>query len=270
MRTAASLEDQVTHRSNLLHVLAVFTLMSCAHGAATPAAKPAPSKAAPAKARAAQRVPATAPAPADPDAFELYMPEHFQIVTWARDSVINGDLDLMREPLWALVAYEYKDVAPGAWLEGIGRVQVLAAVAAKAQTIPQAANGIAALANECGQCHRATIEQPALDPLEPLPKRLPVESFRQRMRRHGWALDRMWEGLVLPSENAWVSGASALADAPAALLGDDPPLPPEASAALEALRALGAKAADTEDWADRGEVYAQLLVGCSSCHQSMY
>jgi hypothetical protein len=270
VRTHAPLEDYVNHRSNPLHILAVCTLLSCAHGAAAPGAKPASSTPAPPQPRAASRLPAQGPERTDPTALELYMPEHFQIVTWARDALINGELELAREPLEALAAYEYEDIVPGAWIDGIGRVQLLAGVAAKAQTTAQAASGIAAIANECGQCHRATIEQPTYDSIEPLQPQLAGESFRQRMRRHGWALDRMWEGLVLPSENAWARGASALADGPYEAPGTDPPLRPEARNALEALRALGAKAADTEGWPARGQLYAELLVGCSSCHQGVY
>jgi hypothetical protein len=264
------LEDYVTHRSSLLHILAVCTLVSCAHGAASPAAKPAPSTAATPQPQAPHRLPAAGDEPSDPVALEPYMPEHFQIVTWARDSIINGELELMREPLQALAIYEYKDIVPGAWIDGIGRVQLLAGVAAKAQTTAQAASGIAAIANECGQCHRATIEQPVFDAIEPLEAQAPGESFRQRMRRHGWALDRMWEGLVLPSENAWARGASALADAPYGAPRTEPPLRPEARNALEALRTLGAKAAEAQGWPARGGVYAELLVGCSSCHRGVY
>lgn len=269
MRMRASPEDSVIHRSNPIYLLMLCVLTSCAHGAASTPAKPAPAAAAPAK-RVDKRLPATKPQPTDPEALGLYMPQHFQIVTWARDSIINGELDAMREPLWALAAYEYKDVAPGAWIEGIGRVQVLAGLAADAQKVPQAASAIAAIANECGQCHRQTIEEPIPDVLEPLPESLPVESFRHRMRRHGWAMDRMWEALVLPSEDAWAQGASVLANAPAQAPVTDPALPPQARNALEALRQLGAKAAGTEGWPARGEVYAELLVGCSSCHRGVY
>jgi cytochrome c553 len=240
---------------------------ACAHGGSAKPPKPV-KPAEPAPTKPSDPTPARLPTVESSDhdarraALGAYMPEHFQIVTWARDSVINGELELMREPLLALAAHEYDDVTSDAWLIGIGRLQRIATVAADARTLAQASDAVAAMANECGRCHREMAPEPVLDTLQALPEQPPGETLGDRMLRHGWALDRMWEGMVLPSERAWMLGANALAHAPERT----PALPPQAQRDLEALKRLGADAADAPSWEARTEVYGKLLAACASCH----
>jgi hypothetical protein len=90
------------------------------------------------------------------------------------------------------------------------------------------------------------------------------------MIRHLWAADRMWEGLVGPSDEAWTAGAQALdrdwaegrsliraaadSEATVGLIGR--------------IRALGHEALDTRVPKARAAVYAELLRTCNGCHDS--
>lgn len=252
----------------LLVICSALVAQSCGHAAPAASARPATAK--PARAalpQAAPPEPRAITSEAMADALGPYMPEHFAIITWARDMVINGELERTRVPLRALAEHTYKDVAPGPWMTGIARVQTLARATAEASGLPVAAAGVASMARQCGACHREVIEAPLIDELAPYVDASRHESLADRMQRHAWALDRMWEGLVLPSKNAWTRGATALAQAPYEAPRSDQSLSPEAEASLVAMRELGAEALEVEDWGARADVYGRLIVGCASCHR---
>jgi cytochrome c553 len=196
-----------------------------------------------------------------------YMTEHFTIITWARDSIINGELEALREPLRGFAVYEYRDLEPGVWIPFIARIQQSALLGAEAGSLRSAAAAVATMAVQCGDCHRHTAQAPLSDDLPPFRASEGPESFAMRMRRHGWAADRMWEGLAMPSERAWFQGASALANGPSELPETSRPLTPRVASALIAMRLLGTQALDAEHSEARIDVYADLLAACASCHQ---
>jgi hypothetical protein len=88
------------------------------------------------------------------------------------------------------------------------------------------------------------------------------------MQRHLWAADRMWEGLVGPSDTAWQAGVVALADAQLApeAMADDRTLPKEVFALAEQAHEIGAKGGDEKDPAKRAELYGRYLGTCAACH----
>ena len=88
------------------------------------------------------------------------------------------------------------------------------------------------------------------------------------MIRHLWAADRLWEGLVGPSEEAWRAGALAMAETQAELASEF-----RASSAagrigafLEEVSLLAKEAVDAEGLEDRADVYGRLLGTCDRCH----
>jgi mono/diheme cytochrome c family protein len=216
------------------------------HGDTPPAAKGAPALAS--------------------DSIESFMVEHFLITAWARDSVVDGELDVIRAPLLALAGYRYESVAPGGWMKGIAQLQAAARLTAQAQTLSAAASGIATMGHVCGQCHT---EQggPSVDHYSSEKKGPRSDGFDARMFRHAWAMERMWEGLTAPSDNAWQAGAAALAQAPVAVPKTRPALPPAVVQTLTLVRQLGVKAATAESADAREKVYGELLVTCADCHR---
>ena len=92
-----------------------------------------------------------------------------------------------------------------------------------------------------------------------------------RMQRHLWAMDRLWEGLVGPSEMAWQEGSKILAANP--FPADALPIPkdlqPVAKKQLAAIAALAKQAGAATELADRSKVYGELLSTCSGCHSKL-
>ena len=89
------------------------------------------------------------------------------------------------------------------------------------------------------------------------------------MRRHQWAMDRLWDALVVPSDDAWNAGALALAEAPLVpeqLTPSKSPAPRVAELA-QTVHDLGLKAASADRGDARAEVYGELLATCAECHK---
>lgn len=251
----------------------LLDIQGCGHTQAPVAATTthAPQSVAPAAPQPQRpEVPRTAadePPPITTDSIESFMLEHFLISTWARDAIVDGDLEAIREPLFALSAYSYDTVAPGGWMKGIAQMQAAARLTAQAETIAAAASGIAAMGRTCGQCHREQggpeVQHYRVEKAAPK-----SDSLDTRMLRHAWAVERLWEGLTAPSDDAWMAGAAVLVRAPAAAPEAQPALSKEVSDTLERVRELGSRAARADSAEAREQVYGALLVTCAQCHRS--
>lgn len=242
--------------------LAVSLLAGCTTGAPSEPAAADPAS-------GEERPPAETPVAEDEgqtDPIGAYMAQHFAVATFARDAIINGELDVAREPLMRLAEYDYAAVAPGGWLTWIAQLQQAARLTAEADSLDLAASGVATLARVCGECHAAMKAGPDFSTAphgESGPSR---DSMPSRMYRHMWAADRMWEGLTGPSEEAWHAGAEVLARAPEAPPVTEPPLPEAFVALLAEVRELGQRALEADTLAKRADLYAPFLASCAGCH----
>jgi hypothetical protein len=88
------------------------------------------------------------------------------------------------------------------------------------------------------------------------------------MLEHQRAADEMLEGLLIPSETQWNRGAARLAAAPLQpqSLPRDRKLTPEIPKAEERVHQLADRAIAAAAWKERGDIYAQMLTTCASCH----
>ena len=88
------------------------------------------------------------------------------------------------------------------------------------------------------------------------------------MVRHIWAADRMWEGLVGPSEEAWLAGAEALSETgPALAEAFRASLPAGVLAGfLEEVNALANQAITSNERGERPGIYGRILDACHRCH----
>lgn len=192
------------------------------------------------------------------------MADHYVIATYARDCVIAGDIEALREPLQTLADYEYPSVAPGGWLRGIAELQEAARLTARADSIEVAAAGVATMGRICGDCHQSGGQGPVP---APAPPRLGYDgepdSLAQRMFRHMVGAQQLWEGLTIPSTAAWQAGAYAIGHAPEPA---DRALPSGFVNALAEVRALGTRGADLQHASERADLYGLLLTTCSDCH----
>jgi len=190
---------------------------------------------------------------------EMYV--HYQQVGDIHTAVIHGNVGATRSPARALAdaQHEYGSEADESW----DLMQAEARVIQGQDRIADIARSVARMGSACGACHLALDEGPIMRPGEPPP---PSRNPSAHMDRHQWALDRLWEGLVGPSEAAWAAGGGALATE-ALNLGPPGNRPPEVDRLAEQIHDLGQEARSTSNWKDRAEVYGRLLQSCARCHE---
>ena len=95
-----------------------------------------------------------------------------------------------------------------------------------------------------------------------------IEGVVTHMQRHQWAADRLWEGLIGPSDTAWGRGADMLIDAP--LDSSDVTTATDHDAEIakiaHRIHALGGIGTETVTPDARAELYGEVLGLCASCH----
>jgi cytochrome c553 len=136
---------------------------------------------------------------------------------------------------------------------------------ARAGTLPDAALATGRMGATCGSCHQATRAGVRI-PVVTTPE-AGASTPSSRMRAHYWAADRMWEGLIGPSDEAWLAGARILADtaawtaslATAARAAD-------ARVLAAQLQVLGRRALAASGQTDRAAIHGEALATCSGCH----
>jgi mono/diheme cytochrome c family protein len=182
-----------------------------------------------------------------------------------RDAVGRGDVDVAKRAAQALAQLHVEgNIPPGAG-DKLSAMNLAAERASTARNVDEAAAGLAEITRTCGDCHatqggpRAALGTPPSD--EP--------SVAPRMSRHQWAVTRLWEGLVAPSDQAWLDGARVLADAPLEPEAFTPGKSPVAAIGTLAARVhdLGGKAATVSRSEDRGRLFAELMSTCAACHE---
>jgi len=192
------------------------------------------------------------------------MDGHYRQVGLVQDAVVRGDLDSAREPArWLAEHPQHPDVPQGV-MSPMEDMRVHARAVVRAVDLSDAARATAEMGASCGRCHRATGAGP--DPV--LWTMAPTgESAPRQMERHLWAVQRMWEGLVAPSDRQWQQGATALVDDPLfqeATTGQSP----EVAKLAREVHDLGVTALNRPQ-DGRAGVYGRLLSTCVSCHKQM-
>lgn len=182
----------------------------------------------------------------------------------ARDALIAGRLDDARAHLAAIRA-GLPEAAPPADAAHIAALRAAVELALSDDTLPELALGAATAARACGACHAAHAAGPPLAPTPPLPEGAQQTAL---MRRHAWAADRMWEGLLAGAPDRWAVGAGSLLEHPLrALTRPDGTAPPENVAALQRrLEVLGAEGLRVASDDVRAEIGGAVLATCSVCH----
>ena len=193
------------------------------------------------------------------------MEHHFSQVTLIHEAVIRGDIRAVRDPA-ALLAAEVevpRDVAAST-APYVAAIRVAAKRAIDAPDLASAAAAAASMLLSCGDCHRAAGTMPVPE----TPKRPDVGGLVGHMLEHQRAVDEMLEGLFIPSETQWLRGATRFVGAPLRpqSLPRDQKLTPEVRKAEQHAHQLAERAITAKAWKDRGDVYAQMLTTCGSCH----
>jgi cytochrome c553 len=197
----------------------------------------------------------------DPAALHFHMTRSFDVLRATERVLIRGGLDDARALARSLAdAPEPSSLEP--WAKYNEAVRAKAAFTAAAPSIDEACRRITHIAKACADCHQATGASPEFASRPPLvPDR---DTITARMARHRWAVDRLWEGNVGGSDEAWRAGLEVLAQTPipfASPTDDREPLARQLQQqATTSLRSSSTKLDD------RATAYGEILVTCAACH----
>ncbi|MGD8606221.1 MAG: hypothetical protein PVH21_02935 [Myxococcales bacterium] len=217
-----------------------------------------------------------------PEGFDQVMQEHADLSVVARNALIRGELPTAQQAMRKL-AFFMENVPPPEQGKQYARItRDLAQQVRRASDLEEACMAFARLSNACGQCHHAFDRGPPIK-LEPAPG---GEDLQMHMRRHYWAIERMWEALLSNSTAAFQSAAEVLAEAP--LHGEQSPNeenPPGVTRLAYEVHDLAFAAAvegkvEEEEYVPRpgervevepttsgeAEIFGRLLSACNQCH----
>jgi hypothetical protein len=202
------------------------------------------------------------------EAVPSHMMSHFNSAVRIRDAVVSGDVGATRSPARWLATHQFEAEeypAPEA-REALEKLRDESRSITNQREIPELAGSVARLGAACGSCHTAMKAGPHLSVPAAPPTPAAGATPEEHMNRHAWASERLWEGLVGPSEGSWIVGAAVLTG-PALDFGP----PGSASQRVLDLQAkvarLAASARETRGLQDRARVYGQLLETCAECHE---
>lgn len=199
------------------------------------------------------------------------MHEHLDRITTIKSMIIMGKLDGVREPAIWLADHEAVSGLPENLEPYVGSMRQHAREVNNAPDLKSAATSVSQMAKTCSNCHLANEVQ-----IEFGYDQVPAEwsDTVSHMQRHQWAVDRLWDGLIGPSENAWNRGLNMLVDVP--LHPDDvteEELPDADTAALERITrrvhdlATAGTIATTPT--ARSELFGEMLGLCAECHSRL-
>jgi hypothetical protein len=188
------------------------------------------------------------------------MHERFAATTLILQATVHADLARVHAEAHALARLEEPDVLP-TWRPYLDEIRLAAAQLELAQDPVAASHLVANLGRRCAACHHAAAAHLTF-PREPMP----AESGKlaPQMIAHQWAATQMWEGLIGPSDERWLTGAQALAKAPLAIVAESNALGIGDDVARVRMFATRAQKPQAQD--ERANVYGELLATCTHCH----
>ncbi len=217
-----------------------------------------------------------------PVGFDQVMKDHAALSIVARNSLIRGDLPVAQQSMRKLAFFMEHVPFPAEGKEYARITQELAGQVREAADLEEACMAFAWLSHACGQCHHALDRGPPMK-LDETPE---GEDLQMHMRRHYWAVERMWEALLSDSPTSFQAAAKVLAESP--LNGSREPdgeTPPGATRLAYEVHDLAFAAAvegnvNEDEYVPRpgepmedkptsrgqAEVFGRLLSACSQCH----
>ena len=197
-----------------------------------------------------------------------HMHEHMSAVNKIKAAIIRGDLPATREPARWLAEHPTPASIPQAWVAHVEGLRFAARDAIAATDFEAAATAASLMAESCGSCHIANNVtdrfQSAAVPSDEL-------DSMAHMQRHQWAADRMWEGIVGPSDIAWGEGTDLLLETPLTAGEMDTQDDSIRTVRRMARRVheLAAHGMVEQDLAARADIYAEFLATCAACHKRL-
>jgi mono/diheme cytochrome c family protein len=182
-----------------------------------------------------------------------------------RDAVASGDLDEAKREAKILAELRIEGPTDLAWKERLDAMNAAAARIASSRDVTEASRDVALVARTCGDCHTMLGRpRPSVGQLT-----RQASAARPVMKRHQWAAAQLWDGLIIPSDDAWKAGAHVLSESPLApevLTPGQTPVP-KIGALTQSVHDLGRRAETLEQVDARVELYGEALATCAECHQ---
>ncbi len=201
-------------------------------------------------------------APATPESD--HMSRHADEAGALKSALVEGNLRAARPPAAWLNAHTAMDGLGAGTGVFVAEMRESAGAIVNATSLESAAVDLGRMGTSCGACHLATETEIVLEWDDYAPTSMDISTH---MARHSWAVDRLWEGLTGPSDEAWKRGAEILAGDPL----DREHTTAEAGRRYRAeawdqlVHSLAAEAEDVAP-AEKGEFFGQVVSACNSCH----
>ena len=196
-----------------------------------------------------------------------HMHDHLTYITTIKAFITMGLLEGTRQPANWLATHDRMTELPPSFEPFVDFMRSSAHQVENAGDLKTAAEAVSLLAQNCGNCHRASHVDVEFG-FDALPAQW--SDSETHMQRHQWAMDRLWEGLIGPSDAAWTRGTAMLAEEALHAADVSENVSAEEARALENIaqqvHELGAAGAGLTNLNDRSQVYGRILGLCADCH----
>lgn len=211
------------------------------------------------------------------------MHERFAWVSAIQEVTIQGDVAEARalaQEFAGLLSAPQEPALPAAWLPHVDALRGELEGLEHADDLRDAGASVARLALLCSRCHEAT--EATVD-LPQMPHPAQGGSLQDAMHGHQWAVDRMWEGIIVPSDEHWIRGTTMFVALPGcqAALGTAGVEPDgrtrsatpqardsDAQALCSHAQSLARRGMVARSREGRATLYGRLLATCAGCHAS--
>jgi cytochrome c553 len=194
------------------------------------------------------------------------MKTHFATAEDMRDAIVNGDVVTLHSRAKSLSEPVAVSDLPQKWGDHLDAMRVRASRITGQYDTQKAAIEFASLAGSCAACHQMAGVAPAVRTYAAPP---PDVDLQTHMLRHAWAAARMWEGLIVPSDEKWRAGAAILASEP--LSPETYPDQPKPAGFVKIgteIHELGVRAVNATMQPERIDIYASFIGRCAACHSA--
>jgi cytochrome c553 len=150
------------------------------------------------------------------------------------------------------------------WAPYLEELQYAARRIQSAGDVKTAGGELSRLGRACSACHEAERTK-----IKFAPSTLPPAGTTvvDQSRRQQWAAERLWEGVIGPSDARWAQGARVLATTHLDVrqfMHDKPNV--EVVTLAERMRDLGQRLGDVHDSDARATFYGEMMATCAGCH----
>lgn len=213
--------------------------------------------------RATEKSATPTPTPAVQPAASETMNRHFVELRVARDDLIKGDVLGAEAQLVTMSRKVSPEGQPSEWAPYLVRLRAALRAGTYANDPQSVGRSIAAAAAVCGECHSDLGARVDLHLPPPPGQNVGVIAH---MKRHAWAADRMWAGLIGPSPGAWADASAVLADGPLYQAPEGKLMSNAARTYAEEVVHDGVDTLTAASEQKRIQLYGDFLGACGSCH----